>query len=647
MQQRFHSFLEAFFKSFHRPVFLPVLLVAASLCLAVPATAQVDVTIGGAAALNGGSARVSISGDLDNQGAFAPGQSTVVFDGADAQTVSGVSTFSGLGVDKPGGSFSLGGSVTVADNLELTAGTLDNSGGVVVALGDGATIRRSAGALAAAPNFGATVNIVYEGDAPVSTGKEVPAAGSGTAVQDFTVSNTGGVTLTEPVEVSGTLALEEGDLDNTQAQVVVAEGAHVEPGSGEISETPDYEGEVHLTYDGATARTTGTELPSEVASLTVSNPAGITLGKDLSVTEVLAVQTGGLDLGGKTITLGADAQLVEAAGATVSGASGQIQATRLLDAPQTVDVAGLGFKVTSNADLGATTVIRTHTRPLTGDPVSAQRMYDVEPASGDGLGATLTLAYDESELGDDFHVDGTLQEAPLEVYHSTDGGSTWTRLGGTADPSTNTVTVSGVDGFSRFTVGAARAALPVELAGKPQARVDEFNVVLTWRTLSETSNMGFEVQHRAPGASAFEKVGFVEGGGTTNEPQDYQHRVASLDVGTHTFRLRQVDAGGVATFSPEVEATVGLEGTHLLSATYPNPFRTRARFKLAVRKAQNVTVEVYDMLGRHVSTVFDGPVEEQRTREFDLRGDRLSSGVYFLRVRGEHFTETQKMVLMR
>ena len=57
-----------------------------------------------------------------------------------------------------------------------------------------------------------------------------------------------------------------------------------------------------------------------------------------------------------------------------------------------------------------------------------------------------------------------LDEATLVLFRSTDGGATWMPAGGAADGAANTVTVTGLDAFSRWTAASSPAPLPVELS---------------------------------------------------------------------------------------------------------------------------------------------------------------------------------------
>jgi hypothetical protein len=607
------------------------------------ATAQVHVRIGSGTALDGGTARVAVSGDWTGDGPFTPATSTVVFNGSSDQTVSGTDTFYGLGVDRGAAAtgLALGATTTVQARLDLQSGSIDNSG-TTIALGDGVTIRRATGTLVAAPVFGATVNVEYTGTSDVTTGNELPDPSSGTSVGTLTVAGSGRVSLTQDVTVTGALSLKSGSLDNTTSTVTLASGAEVQPEGGSLGETPTYAGPVALTYDGTDPLTTGTELPGVVDRITVSTPGGLTLAKDVTVIDRLVIQEGTMDLGGFTVTLDGSAVLSEQPGAVVSGAAGQIQATRTLSAPSGTDVAGLGFTITSAADLGVTTVTRTHARPFNGDDIAVARVYNVTAANDSGLDATISFQYDDSErLFPDI-------EDPLEFYRSTDGGTTWTRVGGTVDPSTNTVTQTGIDAFSQWTVGAPADVLPVEMVAF-RAEIREDRAVLTWQTASETANAGFDVE-RLDASGRWTRLGYVAGAGTTSEPQAYQFRDAALPypADSLTYRLRQIDLDGTATLSSAITiARAAPEALELLG-TFPNPARTQATVQFALPSGaagEDVHLKLYDLLGRRVWQVRLAGKAGRHERQVDVSG--LSSGLYFLRLTAGGETRTQRITVVR
>lgn len=204
-------------------------------------------------------------------------------------------------------------------------------------------------------------------------------------------------------------------------------------------------------------------------------------------------------------------------------------------------------------------------------------------------------------------------------------------------------TGAGAWDISESTRGADNASLPVELAEFSGQLVYDA-VELSWSTRSEINNLGFEVQVMAPTTPSFETVGFVPAGSEGSGIQNYAYTVDGLVAGRYYFRLRQLDIGGTIKYSSLVEISVPVAGTHEISNAYPNPFNDRARFNLAVSKDQNVEIEVYDISGRQVATVFTGMVSADNTRQFHISGTSLPSGTYFYRVTGENFSTTKSVV---
>ncbi|MEM1268623.1 MAG: T9SS type A sorting domain-containing protein [Bacteroidota bacterium] len=190
--------------------------------------------------------------------------------------------------------------------------------------------------------------------------------------------------------------------------------------------------------------------------------------------------------------------------------------------------------------------------------------------------------------------------------------------------------------------------LPVELTAFDAFTAGE-NVTLAWETATETDNAGFFIERSAASLAEGEwtEEAFVEGVGTTVETQRYEHVMRGLAVGTHAFRLRQVDFDGTTSYSEVVEATVEVPGTHAASALYPNPASGMARMSLMTSARQWVRVGVYDVQGRLVTTADRRLVDAQREVNLDINVAGLPRGTYFVRLQGETFTDTRRVVVAK
>jgi len=116
----------------------------------------------------------------------------------------------------------------------------------------------------------------------------------------------------------------------------------------------------------------------------------------------------------------------------------------------------------------------------------------------------------------------------------------------------------------------------------------------------------------------------------------------------HEFTTALADSG-VAT---STEGTDALPTAYDLSQNYPNPFNPTTTIRYALPQASQVSLEVYDMLGRRVATLVEGPrAAGYHTAIFD--GSALASGVYIYRLRatnqttGQPFIQTRTLVLMK
>ncbi len=83
-----------------------------------------------------------------------------------------------------------------------------------------------------------------------------------------------------------------------------------------------------------------------------------------------------------------------------------------------------------------------------------------------------------------------------------------------------------------------------------------------------------------------------------------------------------------------------------LSQNYPNPFNPTTRIKYQVASIENVSLKVYDALGREIKTLINKPMQPGEYEvEFDATD--LPSGVYFYKLSSGSFSQTRKMVLLR
>lgn len=83
-----------------------------------------------------------------------------------------------------------------------------------------------------------------------------------------------------------------------------------------------------------------------------------------------------------------------------------------------------------------------------------------------------------------------------------------------------------------------------------------------------------------------------------------------------------------------------------LEQNYPNPFNSTTTIEYSVPQKSNVTIKVYDVLGREVQTL----VSEEKERgnyKIQLNASYLSSGIYFYKFSTNDYQSVKKLVLLK
>lgn len=135
----------------------------------------------------------------------------------------------------------------------------------------------------------------------------------------------------------------------------------------------------------------------------------------------------------------------------------------------------------------------------------------------------------------------------------------------------------------------------------------------------------------------------------TSVDQD-QEQLEAVTVDGSTFTVT-LPPQTVTTFvSDEIrvsnEALPELPSGYGLNQNFPNPFNPSTVISYQVPVSGAVSLRVFDVLGREVATLVDGPVHAgNHQARFDASG--LPSGVYFYTLDAGDFTTTKRMLLIR
>ena len=83
-----------------------------------------------------------------------------------------------------------------------------------------------------------------------------------------------------------------------------------------------------------------------------------------------------------------------------------------------------------------------------------------------------------------------------------------------------------------------------------------------------------------------------------------------------------------------------------LEPPYPNPFNPNINFDLNVFKMENIRINIYDIKGNQIETVFSGLLTEGNYT-FNWNGTNASTGVYIIKCESEKNSKTQKIFLVK
>jgi photosystem II stability/assembly factor-like uncharacterized protein len=117
-------------------------------------------------------------------------------------------------------------------------------------------------------------------------------------------------------------------------------------------------------------------------------------------------------------------------------------------------------------------------------------------------------------------------------------------------------------------------------------------------------------------------------------------------VGAGGLLMRTTNGGG-SCYAPS-GVTLPVAGAACrLAGPEPNPLSGHGIIELEVARAQEVRAALFDPLGRRVGNIFQGFVEGGAPRSLRLDARPWAPGVYFLRLSGETFSASRRIVVVR
>ena len=107
----------------------------------------------------------------------------------------------------------------------------------------------------------------------------------------------------------------------------------------------------------------------------------------------------------------------------------------------------------------------------------------------------------------------------------------------------------------------------------------------------------------------------------------------------------QIDTGTI-TGVKDLNGNAGIPVAYSLSQNYPNPFNPTTTIRFALPKAGDVSLVVYDILGRKVTELIHGNLTAGY-HTVNFNASNLASGVYFYRIQAGDFVSVKKLMLLK
>jgi hypothetical protein len=200
---------------------------------------------------------------------------------------------------------------------------------------------------------------------------------------------------------------------------------------------------------------------------------------------------------------------------------------------------------------------------------------------------------------------------------------------GTTTNGLNYTQISGVTSFSGGTGGIVLLPggfLPVQWLYFNVENQGNANRVL-WATASEENTQSFEVERSLDGVS-FEKIGTKAAAGNSSLTNYYDFTDNNPVNGLNYYRIRLLNTDGTDEFTEIKVVENKFASTDF--AVYPNPSSDIIYFNSTADKAEDIKVEILDILGRVVKTEMHKSVVGKNNVGLGI--SNLQAGSYSLRV---------------
>lgn len=191
-------------------------------------------------------------------------------------------------------------------------------------------------------------------------------------------------------------------------------------------------------------------------------------------------------------------------------------------------------------------------------------------------------------------------------------------------------------------------SLPVDLVWFA-ATINDDLAFVKWRTASEVNAANFVLEaipyiyeggRWIPEATFYKTTVPAQG----SDSNGYSYNVDGINLlpGMYQFKLTQIDFDG--TFEVYTTELYEVNLTKAGMYVYPNPANPSFAIQVVVPRLEHVTIDIYNVEGRRMATLFDASISGVRTIFTDTE---LPSGVYFVVMKYGEQVLTRKFVQIK
>jgi hypothetical protein len=207
--------------------------------------------------------------------------------------------------------------------------------------------------------------------------------------------------------------------------------------------------------------------------------------------------------------------------------------------------------------------------------------------------------------------------------------------------------------------------IPLDTVGIPDAPsnlhiidIQATSITIEWND-NANNEMGFMIARKEGDDLYFKIIDTV--GADVLTYQEVELRPNTV----YSYKVCAYNEHGISAYTNIVSGTTmentssinsihSLPDKYFLGNNYPNPFNPVTNIRFGIPEAADVTLRVYNSLGKEISTIIMNEKLNAGIYEVSFNGHNLSSGIYFYRIESVsltgtsgYFNDVRKMILIK